>query len=488
MSSAIQGLEPERLWEYFEELSAVPRCSKHEAAAGRYVLGVAKRLGLEALRDPKGNVIARKKCAPGRENAPMVALQSHLDMVCEKNKGTAHDFGRDPILLKRTGEYVSAEGTTLGADNGLGVATALALMENAAVRHGPLEFVFTVDEETGLTGAAALRSNDLKSRILINLDTEDEGVLYVGCAGGCDSIGTLAAAVEPLQAKHALYSLRVCGLRGGHSGIDIHLGRANAIKLLSRALSALAKSGAHGVRLCRLSGGNKRNAIPREAEALVALTAAQAVASVKAVAELERTFRDEYASADGGIAVSLTPYEGKRAGMKVFNKKAQERLLGLLHALPHGVIAMSFDIPELVETSTNLARVTMEKNRVVIETSQRSSVESRKREIVQAVSAVFALAGAKVAHTDGYPGWKPDLQSPILKIAKETYRRLFGKEAGVKAVHAGLECGIIGERFPGMDMVSLGPTLEMVHSPDERVHIGSVKKYWEFLLAILERI
>jgi dipeptidase D len=485
MSTAIQGLEPKRLWEYFAELSAIPRCSKHEAEAGRYVFGVAKRLGLDVVRDPKGNVIARKKCVPGRENAPTIALQSHLDMVCEKNRDTAHDFGKDPIMLRRTGEYISAEGTTLGADNGIGVAAALALMEDAAVRHGPLEFVFTVDEETGLTGAAALRSGDLKSRTLINLDTEDEGVLYVGCAGGCDSIGTLAAASGKLPAKHALYALRVHGLRGGHSGVDIHRGRANALKLLVRALSALAGSGA---RLCRLSGGNKRNAIPREAEALVALPAAQAVASVKTVAELERTFRDEYTSADSGIAVSLAPYEGKRAGIKVFEKAAQERLLGLLNGLPHGVIAMSFDIPELVETSTNLARVTMEKNRVVIETSQRSSVESRKQEIVQAVSAVFALAGAKVVHGDGYPGWKPDLRSPILKIAKEVYFRLFGKEPGVKAVHAGLECGIIGERFPGMDMVSLGPTLEMVHSPEERLHIESVKKYWQYLAAVLESV
>ena len=488
--SAIEGLEPEGLWEYFAELSAIPRCSKHEAEAGRYVFGAAKKLGLEAFHDLKGNVVVRKKSTPGREKTPMIALQSHLDMVCEKNKDTAHDFSRDPIILKRKGNFITADGTTLGADNGLGVATALAIMEDKTLSHGPLEFVFTVDEETGLTGAAGLQNGALKSRILINLDTEDEGVLYVGCAGGCDSTGTLAVAFEPLPAKHVLYTLRVYGLRGGHSGIDIHTGRGNAIKLLGRAVAEISGCGAHGVRLCGISGGSKRNAIPREAEALLAMPAAAAGPSMKKAAELDKVYKAELAAADRGVAVMLTPAGGKKARReaRVMKKACQTRLVDLLNALPHGVIAMSQEIPGLVETSTNLARVTMEKNTVTIETSQRSSVESRKAEVVQAVSAVFALAGAKVAHGDGYPGWKPDLQSPILKIAQETYRRLYGKEAGVKAVHAGLECGIIGEKFPGMDMLSLGPTLEMVHSPDERVHIDSVKKYWDYLLAILESV
>jgi dipeptidase D len=483
MSSAIEGLVPKRLWEYFAELSAIPRCSKHETEAGRYVFGAAKKLGLEVLQDPKGNVIVRKKGVLGREKTPMIALQSHCDMVCEKNKETIHDFSRDPVVLKRQGDFITAGGTTLGADNGIGVATALAIMEDTELRHGPLEFVFTVDEETGLTGAAALRSGDLKSRILINLDTEDEGVLYVGCAGGCDSTGTFPISFDPLPAKHALYSLRVYGLRGGHSGIDIHTGRGNAIKLLGRAVAALARSGA---RLCSLSGGSKRNAIPREAEALLAIPAAAAGAAMKEAAELDKVYKSELAAADSGVAMTLTALGGKK--MRVMKKVCQARLVNLLNALPHGVIAMSQEIPGLVETSTNCARVTTTKNSAVIETSQRSSVESRKTEIVQAVGAVFALAGAPVAHGDGYPGWKPDLQSPILKIAQETYRRLYGKEAGVKAVHAGLECGIIGEKFPGMDMLSLGPTLEMVHSPDERVHIGSVKKYWDYLLAILESV
>jgi len=483
--SSIEGLEPKRLWEYFAELSAIPRCSKHEAEAGRYVFGAAKKCGLEVLKDPKGNVVVRKKARSGRGDAPMIALQSHLDMVCEKNKDTVHDFSRDPVVLKRNGDFLTADGTTLGADNGIGVATALAIMEDKTLNHGPLEFVFTVDEETGLTGAAGLRSDALKSRILINLDTEDEGVLYVGCAGGCDSTGTLAVSFEPLPAENSLHVVRVSGLRGGHSGIDIHTGRGNAIKLLGRAVAALSGCGA---RLCSLSGGSKRNAIPREAEAHMAVPAAAAEAAVKKAAELDKLYKSEHAAADRGVAVTLTAFSGKKTQVRVMKKVCQARLVNLLNALPHGVIAMSQEIPGLVETSTNCARVTTKTNSVVIETSQRSSVESRKAEIVQAVSAVFALAGAKVAHGDGYPGWKPDLRSPILKIAQETYRRLFGKEAGVKAVHAGLECGIIGERFPGMDMLSLGPTLEMVHSPEERVDIDSVKKYWDFLLAILESV
>jgi dipeptidase D len=427
----------------------------------------------------------REKASAGRENAAIVAVQCHLDMVCEKNSDVSHDFARDPVAVKRSGAFIMANGTTLGADNGIGVAAALAMMEDKTLVHGPLEFIFTVDEETGLSGAAALRSADVRSRILINLDTEEEGVLYVGCAGGCDSTGTLAAARDALPAQHVLYTLRVSGLRGGHSGIDIHAGRANAIKLLCRALAALV---GNGVRLCRLTGGNKRNAIPREAEALVAIPAAEAGTARKIVSELGRTFKGEYAEADPGVALLLTPFEGKKTGIRVLEKDVQRRLVNLLGVLPHGVIAMSRDIPGLVETSTNLARVTMEKDSVLIETSQRSSVESAKNKIVRTVEERFSLAGATVKHSDGYPGWKPDLQSPILKTARETYRRLFGKEPAVKAVHAGLECGVIGEKFPGMDMISIGPTIEMAHSPEERVNSDSVKKFSDFLAAILETV
>lgn len=483
MSSAIQGLAPKRLWEYFEELSAIPRGSKHEEKAAEYVMNVAKKLGLDAVKDATGNCIVRKAAVPGREPAKGIVLQSHLDMVCEKNKDTAHDFEKDPLVLKLDGNFLSASGTTLGADNGIGVCTALALMEDTSIKHGPLEFLFTVDEETGLTGAANLAPDALRSRTLINLDSEDEGVLYVGCAGGGDSIGTLAVSWDPMPAKHALMRVEIGGLRGGHSGIDINAGRGNAIKLLNRALKELSGKGA---RLCSIEGGNKRNAIPREAEAVIAAPVAAVESIFAAVAALDKIYKAEYAVADGGVTLAVETVKGKRAG--VLKRGIQTKLLNLLYSLPHGVIAMSPDITGLVETSTNLAMIATSKKSVTIATSQRSSVESEKTDIIAMVTAAFSLAGASVAHGDGYPGWKPNLQSPILKTALETYRRLSGKEAEVKAVHAGLECGVIGEKYPGMDMLSLGPTLQMVHSPEERVLVDTVRRYWDFLAGILESV
>ena len=483
MASAIDGLEPNRLWEYFAELSAIPRCSKHEARAVAWIYSVAGKLGLDAQQDDLGNVIARKPACPGRESAPMVCLQSHIDMVCEKNRDKVHDFSKDPITLRRDGNFLTADGTTLGADNGMGVCTALALMESASAKHGPLEFLFTIDEETGLTGAANLKSDFVKSRILINLDSEDEGVLYVGCAGGGDTVGELPVAFGPMPAKHVPAKLAISGLRGGHSGIEIHTVCGNAIKLLNRALAALTDM---GVRLAKIEGGNKRNAIPREAMAVVAFPAMQVDAVNAKVSELDALFRAELAAVDAGVLLPLEMLKSRK--MQVMKKSAQKKLVNLLYAIPHGVIAMSPEIPGLVETSTNLAVIKTTKNAVVIETSQRSSVESEKKDIMQAVGAVFSLAGAEFAYGAGYPGWKPDLQSPILKIAQETYRSMFGKEVEVKAVHAGLECGIIGEKFPGMDMVSLGPTLQMVHSPQERILIDTIKKYWDYLVGILERV
>jgi dipeptidase D len=483
MLSAIQGLEPKRLWEYFAKLSAIPRCSKHEEKAIAYIRGVAKLLGLESEQDAIGNVLVRKKAHGGREDAPRIALQSHIDMVCEKNRDKVHDFFKDPLVLKRSGNFLTADGTTLGADNGMGVCTALSLMEDRSIRHGPLEFLFTLDEETGLSGAAGLQSGFLASRILINLDSEDEGVLYVGCSGGVDTIGTLPVGFDPMPAKHALFTLKVSALRGGHSGLEIHVGRGNAIKLLNRAMGALSPMGA---RVCTLEGGNKRNAIPREAAAVIAVPKAAVAALEEKVRELEKIYREEYSVLDGGVTLSLEPLEKKMT--RVFKRSAQKKLINLLYALPHGVIAMNPSIPGLVETSTNLATVSTSKTGIMIATSQRSSVESEKNDLMQMVRSTFMLAGATVENSDGYPGWKPNLSSPILRVAQEVYRTLFGKEAEVKAVHAGLECGIIGEKYPGMDMVSLGPTLEMVHSPEERIVIDTVKKYWDFLTRILESV
>jgi dipeptidase D len=483
MASPIDGLQPPRLWHYFAELCAIPRCSKHEAAAARFVADTARSFGLETRTDAAGNVLVRKPATPARRSAAMVALQSHLDMVGEKNRDSVHDFTRDPIKLLRNNNAVTASGTTLGADNGIGVATALAIMEERSIRHGPLEFLFTVDEETGLNGALALRPGFLKSRILINLDSEDEGVLYVGCAGGGDTVGSMPLHYSPFPARHERLKVAVSGLRGGHSGLEIHTGRGNAIKLLARALWMLDE---YGIRLGSLSGGNKRNAIPREAEAAIAVPSGSFECITARVAEIENEFKAEYVPVDPGVTVALSRPVGKRP--LVMKPADQNKLIRLLYALPHGVISMSKDIPGLVETSANLAMVKTSGKTAVVETSQRSSVESRKRDVVHVAQAAFELAGARVKQESGYPAWKPDLSSPILKVAQETYRGLFQKEAVVTAVHAGLECGIIGENYPGMDMLSLGPTLQMVHSPEERVLVDSVERYWGFLSAILERV
>jgi dipeptidase D len=407
-----------------------------------------------------------------------------MDMVPEKNKDKVHDFTKDPIELVRKGNALMANGTTLGADNGVAVATSLAIMEDKGLQHGPLEFLFTVDEETGLTGANNLQPGFLNSKILLNLDSEEEGALYVGCSGGRDSTGTWALEVEDCPAGTVPLVVKVSGLKGGHSGLEIHQGRGNALKIVTRLLLDLS---ALGARLARLDGGNKRNAIPREAEALVFVPKAKADAAAAAVEAMNAAAKAELASVDPGLTVSSEATKGLRKG-KVLKRGLQRRLLLALAGLPHGVLKMSADIPGLVETSSNLAIVQTGKKAIVVQTSQRSSVASEIEEAADMVRAVFELAGATVTGSDGYPGWKPNMASPVLGVAKATYQSLHGREPAVKAVHAGLECGIIGEKYPGMDMVSFGPTLEGVHSPDEKIYIDTVEKFWEFLLAILRNV
>jgi len=484
MSNAISGLKPELVWKYFAEISEIPRCSKAEKRISQYVMDTAKKLGLLVKQDRHLNVVVKKAASPGREKVPSVCLQGHLDMVCEKNKGVDHDFEKDPIELVRKGNVLMAAGTTLGADNGIAVATNLAIMEDRSLEHGPLEFLFTVDEETGLTGAGNLKSGFLDSKILMNLDSEEEGALYVGCAGGRDTKGTWR--VKTTRAPSGTRPMRVAvrGLVGGHSGLEIHQGRGNAIKTLARVLAALEEV---GVRLNAIEGGNKRNAIPREAEALVFLPKDRVRKATFIVNKFEEIVQAELATVDRDVSITLEDVEGD-VDRHVIGKYEHELIVRTLLALPHGVTKMSADIPGLVETSTNVAVIGVENGSVVVETSQRSSVASEIEEIVQTVSAIFELGGAKVIQDSGYPGWKPDMDSPILKVAKSTYKQLYGKEPEVKAVHAGLECGIIGEKYPGMDMISFGPTLEGVHSPDEKIYIDSVDKYWKFLLAILKNV
>ena len=483
MSSAIEGLKPQLLWKYFAEIAKIPRGSKHEEKISKYVLDTAKRLGLEAKADKLGNVVARKPASPGKEKVKSVCLQGHLDMVCEKNKDKVHDFLKDPIELVRKGNVMMANGTSLGADNGVAVAANLAIMEDRTLVHGPLEFLFTIDEETGLTGASGLDGSMLASRIMLNLDSEEEGALYVGCSGGKDTTGTWKAAFDPAPKGFVAAHLTVSGLKGGHSGLEIHQGRGNAIKILNRALLALE---AHGARVSTIEGGNKRNAIPREAEAIVFLPPKAWADAEKAVTDFNAVARAEVATADPGLKVLIAPHKGKKG--KVLKKALQKKLLQAISALPHGVMKLSADIPGLVETSTNVAVIATTPKAISLATSQRSSVESEIREIAHTVATIFTLGGAEVKQGDGYPGWKPNLNSPILKLAKSTYHQLTGKEPEVKAIHAGLECGIIGEKVPGMDMVSFGPTLEAVHSPDEKIYIDTVERFWEYLLAILKNV
>ena len=482
MSSAIDGLKPEPFWRCFAEISRIPRPSGHEERIARFVLDRARELGLQASQDLCGNIVVRIPATPGREAVPGICLQSHLDMVCEKNADKVHDFLKDPIELVRNGAVLTANGTTLGADNGVGVASQLAIMAERSLEHGPLELLFTLEEETGLTGAKNLEPVLVQSRILLNLDSEDEGDIYVGCAGGKDTQGRWPLAWECAPAEAVPYLLTVKGLRGGHSGLEIDKGLGNAIKILNRALLRLSGLGA---RVTSIDGGKMRNAIPRECRALLYLPKGRLDEARSLAAELDGTFRAELAGIDPDVVLTLTPAEAG-SGDTVLNRELQRQLCQSVAALPSGVQRMSAEIPGLVETSSNVSVITTDENGIVLVTSQRSSVASRLCETVEAVEAIFALGGAQVEVSEGYPGWQPDLQSGILKVAKRCYRSLFGEEAKVKAVHAGLECGIIGERIPGMDMISFGPTMESVHSPDERIQIDSVGRYWDFLLEILK--
>jgi dipeptidase D len=479
MTNAVDGLKPELFWRYFAEIALIPRPSKHEELITRYVLDTAEKLGLRATQDGGGNIVVKKPASPGRELVRSICLQAHLDMVCEKNADKIHDFLKDPIELVRKDAVIMANGTTLGADNGVGVAANLAVMADRSLVHGPLELLFTVDEETGLTGAQNLDPALVESRTLLNLDSEEEGVLIVGCSGGRDTMGRWRVAFENAPAHFVACFLSVKGLRGGHSGLEIDKGLGNAVKLLNRAVMRLSEVDA---RLSSIDGGKMRNAIPRECGALLFIPREKVGRAEALVSELNATFRGELASVEPDLAVNIKG-QGDVGNGKVLVPSLQQQLCRTIAALPHGVLQMSADIPGLAETSTNLASVATTENDIVLVTSQRSSVASRLTEAVDTVSSIFELGGARIEASDGYPGWKPNLASPILMIAQGCYRSLNGKDAKVSAIHAGLECGIIGERFPGMDMVSFGPTLEAVHSPDEKIYIESVAKFWEFKMA-----
>jgi dipeptidase D len=481
MTEIFAGLSPSLLWKHFAQVLRIPHCSGNEKALGDYIISVAKGLNLESNRDRVGNVVVRKPSSPGHENADGVILQGHLDMVCEKNSDVAHDFSRDPIEAEKKGEWIQAKGTTLGSDNGIGVASALAVMEDKTLIHGCLEFVFTVDEETGLTGANRLGRDFLQGTKLLNLDSEEEGTFTIGCSGGGDSEMSLHLARKQRKFKDA-YRLKLYGFRGGHSGLDINQGRGNAIRLLARLLFLAQEK--FRFELMRIEGGNKRNAIPREAWAEFYLDRSSAK---KLQAFLKNQFakvQNEYKTVEKDAQFSFE--KAQESKENPLTAASQSTLIRFLLSLPHGVISMHPEIAGLVETSTNLAIVHCEKKQAQIISSSRSSVASALEAVRSSLQALSELAGARIVQSQGYPGWEPNLQSELLKKLTELYTKIFAKEPLVKAIHAGLECGIIGEKFPGMDMISFGPTIEHPHSPEERVHVGSVENFWKFLTAVLQ--
>jgi len=480
MAKTLEGLEPKNLWKHFAEFVKIPHCSGNEKALGDYIISVAEKLDLDWKRDDVGNVVIAKPGSSGHENAPGVILQGHLDMVCEKNSDVDHDFKKDPIQARIDGDWVKAEGTTLGADNAIGCCAGLAVMEDDSLTHPPLECLFTVDEETGLTGATKLQEGFLTGRILLNLDSEDEGEFTIGCAGGADTLISLGLSREDAL-EGQLYKIMLSGLRGGHSGVDINQGRGNAIKLLSRILWQVMRN--IPFKLVGFEGGNLRNAIPREAWAHVLLDPVQKDAFIVQAQDAFDKIKAEYKAIETDPALAINT--GDESARPPLTKQSQKSLINLLLTLPHGVLAMHPEIDGLVETSNNLAVMRTHDDKAEIICSTRSSVASALEATRNTLNALGEIVEAEVKLEEGYPGWTPNLESPILKTLTEVYRRTFSADPEVAAIHAGLECGIIGEKFPGMDMISFGPTIKHPHSPDERVHIGSVEKFWTFLTTVM---
>ncbi len=463
--SAITSLNPRIVWEQFDAITQVPRPSKKESRIIEFLIDFAKSHDLEYKKDTIGNVVIRKPATAGFEDRPAVVLQAHMDMVCEKNSDVEFDFEHDAIRTHIDGEWVKAEGTTLGADCGIGMAAALAVLIDPEVQHGPVEALFTVDEETGLTGAFELGEGMLTGKYLLNLDSEDEGEIFIGCAGGIDTIATFRYTMEATPKNYTFFRVDVSDLLGGHSGDDIDKGRVNSNKTVARLLWDGMQS--CELRLSYFSGGNLRNAIPREAYAIFGVPERYKAEFMKRyrlfAADMENEFR--FREPNFKITLNEMPQVDE-----VLDAKTQFGLIYSLVGVPNGVVAMSFAMPGLVETSTNLASVKFEgDDRIVVTSSQRSSVESAKTYVMQMVESVFALAGADVAHSDGYPGWTPDPQSKLLAVTAESYERLFGVKPKVRAIHAGLECGLFLEKYPDLEMVSFGPTLRGVHSPDEQI-------------------
>ena len=482
-SKDIRNLEPKALWNNFYSLTQIPRLSGKKEKIGQFLVEFGKSLGLETLQDEIGNVLVRKPATPGMEDRQAVVLQSHMDMVPQKNSNVDHDFEKDPIDAFVDGEWVRANSTTLGADNGIGVAAAMSILQSTDIPHPAVEMFITVEEETGMFGAFGLQPDFLKGDILINMDSEDEGELYVGCAGGLDANITFRYSEVEVPEGDVAYKLSLTGLKGGHSGVDINLQRANANKLMFRFLkTAVAELEA---RLCCIEGGNLRNAIPREAFSVITVPKGNEDDLLNAVAEFEALFTDEFSGVEEGISFKAEPTDRIKGLMP---EEIQDDLINAITACPNGVYRFIPEVPEVVETSNNVAIVKSDGEKVEVKCLIRSSVESRKEELASMIESAFSLAGAKVEFSGAYPGWKPNLDSPILKKMINVYETNYGKTPKIMIIHAGLECGILGTHYPQMDMISFGPTIRFPHSPDEKVNIETVQKFWDYLQKTLAEI
>jgi len=479
----LKNLKPARVWHWFGEIMQIPRPSKHEGRISAYLVQWGEDHGLETKSDRLGNVLICKPAAKGYEKSPVVCLQAHMDMVCEKNSDKKFDFMTDAIQPVLDGEWLTADGTTLGADDGIGVATILAILEDKKIAHPALEALITVDEETGLTGAGGLSKSWLKSEILLNFDDEDEGEYCIGCAGGIDTTAEMDYKQVPVVKGHKAFKLKVSGLKGGHSGDDINRGRGCANKLINRIL--WEGTFKFGMRMASIDGGNLRNAIAREAEAVITVPEDIVRTFKTMVTRMGKAMQFEFRTTEPDLKFELHSVDMPK---KLIDKESQERLVNVLYACAHGVLAMSREIENFVETSTNLASIKMREGSIHIATSQRSSVESAKLAAAAKIESTFRLAGCRVKHSDGYPGWTPNPDSRVLKVGVEVYKKMYGREPIVRAIHAGLECGLIGEKYPKMDMISYGPTLRGVHSPDEKIEIKTVEMFWNQTLEILKKL
>jgi dipeptidase D len=478
MNRKITELKPNEVWKHFYEITQVPRPSESEHKAIEFIYTFGKNLDLETIKDDVGNVIIRKPATPGKENVPGIILQTHLDMVPQKNKDKEHDFEKDPIIACIDGDWVTADGTTLGADNGIGVAATMAILESTTLNHGHIEALFTVNEEKGMVGAQNLKQGLLKGKILINLDSEDEGELYVGCAGGLDATFTFKYTEQQAPVGET-YKISVTGLKGGHSGIDIPLGRGNANKVLFRVLKAVAND----IHLSHVEGGDARNAIPRDSFAIIVVPSDRVLTISSAITDIESVIKAELQKTEPNLQIR---FEKTEPASTIIEKDVQIRLIHAINACPNAVIRMSDVFPGLVETSTNLAIVKSGNGEITVSCLIRSSVDSAKEDLASMEESVFTLAGAESVFSGNYPGWNPNPNSHILSKMKKIYRDMYKKEPEVKAIHAGLECGLLGGIYPDWDMISCGPTIRYPHSPDEKVNIESVEKWWNFLIETLE--